>query len=227
MKKLQNGFTLAEALITMAIIGVIASLTLPALQVNLQKQQASSALAKAINTLETANKLALEENHARTLNQLSEQNYFDDVLGDYVGWQVASLGKKYTEYANTTEYSTGAENMHTTKDGITFLHKPEAPTSLEEEKLKELGLGYGGSYYTVYIDTNGNNKGPNALGKDLFYVAVDTKGSVIPYGGADWKAYSGEDIMWTGDGCGNPKINPTQPLSCSGSIADNGFKVIY
>ena len=49
MKK--NGFTLAEVLITLAIIGVVATLTLPALMSNTQEQQAVTAFRKAMNTL--------------------------------------------------------------------------------------------------------------------------------------------------------------------------------
>lgn len=49
MKK--NGFTLAEVLITLAIIGVVASLTLPALMTNVQEQQAVTGLKKGANTL--------------------------------------------------------------------------------------------------------------------------------------------------------------------------------
>ena len=49
MKK--NGFTLAEVLITLAIIGVVATLTLPALLTNTQEQQSKTALKKGINTL--------------------------------------------------------------------------------------------------------------------------------------------------------------------------------
>ena len=52
MKK--NGFTLAEVLITLAIIGVVATLTLPALMTNTQEQQAKTALKKGINTLTEA-----------------------------------------------------------------------------------------------------------------------------------------------------------------------------
>ena len=44
MKK--NGFTLAEVLITLAIIGVVATLTLPALMTNTAEQQAKTALKK-------------------------------------------------------------------------------------------------------------------------------------------------------------------------------------
>lgn len=52
MKK--NGFTLAEVLITLAIIGVVAVLTLPALNSNTQEQQARTALKKMSNTLSQA-----------------------------------------------------------------------------------------------------------------------------------------------------------------------------
>ena len=52
MKK--NGFTLAEVLITLTIIGVVATLTLPALMTNTAEQQAKTALKKGINTLTEA-----------------------------------------------------------------------------------------------------------------------------------------------------------------------------
>ena len=52
MKK--TGFTLAEVLITLAIIGVVATLTLPALMTNTAEQQAKTALKKGINTLTEA-----------------------------------------------------------------------------------------------------------------------------------------------------------------------------
>ena len=52
MKK--NGFTLAEVLITLAIIGVVATLTLPSLMSNTQEQQAVTAFRKAMNTLNEA-----------------------------------------------------------------------------------------------------------------------------------------------------------------------------
>ena len=49
MKK--HGFTLAEVLITLASIGVVATITLPSLMSNTQEQQAVTAFRKAMNTL--------------------------------------------------------------------------------------------------------------------------------------------------------------------------------
>ena len=45
MKK--HGFTLAEVLITLSIIGVVATMTLPALMTNTAEQQAKTGLKKA------------------------------------------------------------------------------------------------------------------------------------------------------------------------------------
>ena len=52
MKK--NGFTLAEVLITLAIIGVIATMTLPSLMTNTAEQQAKTGLKKGINMFQNA-----------------------------------------------------------------------------------------------------------------------------------------------------------------------------
>lgn len=52
MKK--NGFTLAEVLITLTIIGVVAAITLPALQTNTQEAQARTSVKKMVNTMTQA-----------------------------------------------------------------------------------------------------------------------------------------------------------------------------
>ena len=61
MKKKHFGFTLAEVLITLVIIGVIAALTVPALIQNTQKQEYVSALKKAYSTLSQATQAIMAE----------------------------------------------------------------------------------------------------------------------------------------------------------------------
>ncbi len=51
MKKKNRAFTLAEALITLVIIGVIAALTIPAILVNTEQHEYKSALKKALSAL--------------------------------------------------------------------------------------------------------------------------------------------------------------------------------
>lgn len=86
MKK--SGFTLAEVLITLAIIGVVATLTLPALMTNTGEQQYKTALKKGINTLTEAGQMS----------------------SAMAGFDYSSL----TDLANTT---TTLGNMAVAKDG--------------------------------------------------------------------------------------------------------------
>ena len=58
---MKNGFTLAEVLITLVIIGVIAALTVPALIQNTQKQEYVSALKKAYSTLSQVAQIIIAE----------------------------------------------------------------------------------------------------------------------------------------------------------------------
>ena len=63
MKLKRNGiksaFTLAEVLITLGIIGVVASLTMPSLNQKLQDQRNMSALKKGYSVLQQATNLAI------------------------------------------------------------------------------------------------------------------------------------------------------------------------
>ena len=55
---MKKGFTLAEVLITLTIIGVVATLTLPSLMSNTTEQQAITAFRKVMNTLNEAGQMS-------------------------------------------------------------------------------------------------------------------------------------------------------------------------
>ena len=59
--KAEVGFTLAEVLITLGIIGIVATLTIPSLINNYQKKQTVTKLQKAISVLNQAYKLAYDD----------------------------------------------------------------------------------------------------------------------------------------------------------------------
>jgi len=60
--KLFKGFTLAEVLITLGIIGVVAALTMPALVANYKKQEAVSKLKKSYTMVAQALKMSELDN---------------------------------------------------------------------------------------------------------------------------------------------------------------------
>ena len=196
---MRKGFTLAEVLISLAIIGVIASLTLPSLNVSVQKQKVGSTLMKAINTLENANKVAMAENDARYLSSVWTNGY-GDVLSKYVAG--AYSGSNYKS-----------------NDGIEYIIGDSGST-------EETASNYVGTYQIVDIDINGA-KNPNIFGKDRFRVYVDMNGSVIPYGGVLYQKYinkPAEAALWTTK-CNKDTV--TDNTTCTGSIIDNGGNVIY
>lgn len=251
MKNFRNAFTLAEVLIALAVIGVVAAVTLPTLSVNVQKQQVGPSLAKAINTLQNANDLALQAEGVRTLDQLTPDDktkYFEAGLKNRVDWTEAAVAKPYTEFDDKTkEFKLdNVKKMYVSKDGIAFMLVEAAPSGVGftlnplTKKAEHANYNmYSYQYYTVYVDINGNNKGPNVLGKDLFCLWVDTKGSVIPEGGAEWKGYGdvktakkiyvGDTMLAVGE---KKKTYPhncpyVYATECAGLVVDSGYKVTY
>lgn len=69
MKK-KFGFTLAEVLITLGIIGVVAALTAPALIQNVGSAKIGPTLAKVKSTIEIANEQILSDNDANKLSSI-------------------------------------------------------------------------------------------------------------------------------------------------------------
>ncbi len=67
MKKIIKGFTLAEVLITLSIVGVIASLTMPSLLTSSMSQQASARLATTVSVIERAMTTMISVEEVRNL----------------------------------------------------------------------------------------------------------------------------------------------------------------
>ena len=174
MKK--NGFTLAEVLITLAIIGVVATLTLPALMTNTGEQQAKTALKKGINTLTEA---------AQMSQVISGFDYSGCIENDVTNSDKQSLyglfatrasvdfGKSGTNKQISYQGTAGTNKMAATNYTVFFrdgasVSFPKTITSVTEsvgkngKKASEIqsdGLPYG---IPVLYDTNGV-KGPNIV----------------------------------------------------------------
>lgn len=230
MKRFKIGFTLAEVLITLSIIGVIAAMTMPSLQVNVQKQQVGPALAKAINTLETTNKLIIADGYRHLLEFLSyfskdyldARTYFKNI-GKYLSIKEIDL-PKYTNYDYTEPFKFSV--AYEDKNGIIYLAEGWSYEFDSCDKAKNFCSGF-----DLYIDVNGNKK-PNAIGRDTFPFLVDYSGQVIPWGGKQFLEYINDEensdaYYWEKQCASTTKKAPLNALYCSGAIVDNGFRVLY
>ena len=190
LNKVKYAFTLAEVLITLVIIGVIAAITVPAMIQQTQKQEYVSGLKKAYSTLQNAlykmadnngyphgdytflKKVNFIDEFVKVTNSIkkcsSTQECFDNGNNNYQVVYKDLSGK------NTTFYAGQAVILY---DGQMYSYKENVGNYIygisNEDKANFLGR--------ILVDLNGKKK-PNKIGYDTFiFYIVDGKG-VIPSG---------------------------------------------
>ena len=80
----KKGFTLAEVLITLGVIGVISALTLPSLMTDTTTAQIGPKLAKAVSVFEQANEAMLNNLGADTLTEAGVLDEYGTALNEYI-----------------------------------------------------------------------------------------------------------------------------------------------
>lgn len=198
----KKGFTLAEVLVTLGIIGVVAAITLPSLLSDTSTAQIGPKLVKGVSMLEQANETLLTENASDTL---IDSGYWSSTA-DYT----KELRKYLKGSANGSTFSA--------KDGIsyTFTAEGQNPKNTSDPAhMQKIG--------SVAIDINGE-VGPGSSGTDIFYFSFWNDGSLRPQGGADWDG-SGNATTWVSQ-CARD-VSPEDSDYCAGHIFENNFKVYY
>lgn len=205
MRNNRFGFTLAEVLITLGIIGVVAALTIPALMNSTQDKEYRVALKKTFSILSQATMSMVHENGG-TLKALCPD-------GDSTCLQDA-----YLPYLSTTKtcangvygcYTSGANTLKTLS-GVVAGFGPDTGAILSDGAGVDFyqiksncdGTGDGGTALCgeLYVDVNGPYKKPNTYGKDLFIFYIKSNG-IAPAGGPGDTAYCDTTNWPQGYGC--------------------------
>ncbi len=171
MKKL-FAFTLAEVLITLGIIGVVAALTIPGLITKCKEMQYRTIYKKVYSSLNQAMKYAQEDDNA----DLS----LDPRIGDDGSTPIANIGdifKYISQYYNAPITCFDGDNSAcwACEDGEAGAFRGGAPNWLGCGKDDYAFVDTNGVAYYLYstrefpivIDVNGKRK-PNQLGRDRF-----------------------------------------------------------
>ena len=177
-----SGFTLAEVLITLGIIGVVAALTIPGLILNHQKKVTVTQLKKAYSEISQAVKLSQIQN------------------GDISGWDFTLSG---TDFYNTylKDYfikNKELPNSEFKKEYIvTNMNDNECSSEVwctqNDSYYVYLSNGYimgimshpgQTKYKSITVDINGFKR-PNKLGKDFFVFSIIAPDGLVPYGYKD------------------------------------------
>lgn len=179
-----KGFTLAEVLITLGIIGVVAAMTMPTLINNTKHKELESALKKAYSTAQQA-LLLMSEDEGEVNPKYYGVRKFSDAYSKYFN-KVLNCGysstlpkpctstSNYKNYNNTSNVN-GAyldDGQFVLADGMTFFIQNENGDHNMDRS----------NSLCITIDINGANKRPNKWGHDLFTFQLMNNGQLAPMG---------------------------------------------
>ena len=195
MKKL--GFTLAEVLITLVIIGVIAAMTVPTLMQNTNAQEFRSALKKAISGVNQALTLHYALEGLAAQDYSSTETLTNDLFKTRMNVVDGAYNTDYVIQGPAGGASCNPEedsNAFTTQDGIVFCVHSNWSAGTPDGNQE----GVCNSYNTrpcssdggpnLYIDVNGE-KNPNRATissnqpRDQYWAHIYNQ-KVVPYGDA-------------------------------------------
>ncbi|MBQ8168175.1 prepilin-type N-terminal cleavage/methylation domain-containing protein [bacterium] len=240
MKK-KTGFTLAEVMITLAIIGVVAAMTIPTLIADYQKKQWVTGLQKGYAMLNQVFKMAMAVDgvecfYDTALWKAAPKGAYGRYLGgsqqDHSAF-VAELGKymKIASWQNPDEeLGFGYKNLngedYYTKEGRLRIFGQDGMIyyfAMQESGEGHSYNGIGVVSYAIEIDVNGKN-GPNQYGRDLFELTLLENGQVIFHGTKEWDEQIG--LYWSSR-CNVDGTHTYEGDYCGARIFENGWRMDY
>lgn len=198
--KNKRAFTLAEVLITLGIIGVVAAITLPTLVNNSRNQECRAGLKTGYALISAAiTKMQADELSTRSGDYASRQ--FTSVFRDY--FKLSNKGGNYQDCVDNTVFITTENSKNNPsdydEDYMTFSKSANIYTKFLDDGQFVLANGMliaieNKEPPTIYIsiDVNGKARKPNIWGVDLFTFQLMENGRLLPMG-ADGTDYLEDD----------------------------------
>jgi len=196
-----KGFTLAEVLITLAIIGIVATLTIPALVANYQKIVYVTQLKKFYAEFQEGAKLYYT---SKDCDNLKCTNAFAGITSMCSIWapQCPHLDDFVTKSFKTAKNNGYSTTMHASyriadpmaqympdyffnEQQYSFLTADNFLVGIETDTSEACAL-LGDICATVYVDVNGYN-GPNIDGRDVYKFYLTNEGNLISEGSKQYQ----------------------------------------
>lgn len=196
---IRNGFTLAEVLITLGIIGIVASMTLPSLVAKHRKKVLHTQFLKAYSDIQNAAKRFQADEGISVYEYSQKETSFNSTetisrLMDYF------VGMKKKKFVSGSSFDDAIGYTPKTLAGKTVSSHPcDRSIITEEIGGRFFSMDDPVGYYDpappngpkLCVDINGR-KGPNTYGYDWFVFIFTKEGSVKPYIGSSLENISTE-----------------------------------
>lgn len=175
-------FTLAEVLITLGIIGVVAAMTMPSLIQNYQEKATVTKLKKCYSLVSQAYVSILNDEGGSDTLQAGDDLEMMEKFGKYLKYQ-KTCGRNKGCFPNVTYKSVTGNGYSKWEDDTTDRSRAILTdgTLIMFNKSAMWGGNEGNYLYAqIYVDINGF-KGPNQLGRDFFYFYINPE-KIVPAG---------------------------------------------
>lgn len=243
---MNKGFTLAEILITLGIVGVVAAITLPTIIMNYKRIVWVNQL-KANYTILTNGFSQMANSEGAT--SLAESDTFRSLSGAGCGTDPQYSEARCSKFFNNfKKFFKGDLQIAENYQYSTEILNPSNKKNYSEKNIFIMPngsiifnyyffpIGYSTAIYNqggFYIDTNGY-KGPNVFGRDIFYFGVILDPPyIVPGGSKLCKETKCIDFPYWKECRGCCKADNFAPMgfmhntSCAGRIIDEGWKMNY
>lgn len=247
-----KAFTLAEVLITLGIIGIIAEITIPALILSTQRQEFAILAQKNYSNVQNMLKMYMVDQGTGSLGltNLFAGAFTDTIVQDEMENMVhkyfkviktcrmdtsdysCAITEKYFGTAKPYTYPNSTSRYYTfiTADGteiFILMTDTCSPDFTKPGKMKAL-CG------ACMFDVNGA-KGPNTFGKDFFAsFGIDYDGTLYPVYGNEFairqnntNSYWKNKATVCGDATAYPDMSSVSGIGCAARLMENGWKIDY
>ncbi len=216
---MKKAFTLAEVLVTLGIIGVVAAMTIPLLITNIKKREIETRLKSSYSILSNAVRMSEADN-----DSVEGWDFSLDTLQFMQLYLLPYLKASYKDKNTTFRYPTFE---------IFLLNG----TKIDFRVWNEWGGDYENKYpfVSMQVDINGNKR-PNKQGVDIFYFYLFPYARNLYNNGIGDQAYNvpSGGLYYDGYGASKDKLinnywrgckNGVDAGYCTGLIVRNGWKI--
>lgn len=223
--KYKLAFTLAEVLITLGVIGVVAALTIPTLITNYQKHQTVTQLQKAYSQINQAflnAKLEMGDSA-----QWSKPVVNQDPIESLDWWNTYFLPNAKLSTSKTCVDDNFYECISNTSkylDGTTMGWTTNLPAILlNDGSVIKLGSvsNTANASATIWVDLNGKQK-PNIVGKDLFLIQFYLQNGLTVLSGYPTTK---DVLLQDGSARCNKNTGSSKGTSCGYIIQQDGWQI--